>query len=192
MLALEDARGFLRDLVAAVAERYPDRSVPASVRQAIRTGRFPGEVHERIRSSVGYGGAASWEPVMETWLSDRLRLPGAISDAISATPPAPLPPALESTPDIPSADIPETPAGNRPRRPSGTTSATALQRARRLGRQATDDDLLEAIRELASSGVAITKYRVTKELPVGEKTAGRLIEAWSAERPSLHVAGSPS
>ena len=48
--------------------------------------------------------------------------------------------------------------------------------------------LLEAIRELSADGAAVTKYRVTKELPVGESRADRLLAAWHAERPSLSVA----
>jgi Protein of unknown function (DUF2637) len=182
MCAMEDARLHLRDLIEAIGEKYPRRPVPSAVRRVIATGRFPGEVSERIRDGLQYGGAATWEPSLESWLSDRLRLPAGISEAISAdavsTPPeAPPAPVQE-----PAQDAPQPPVRSAPRTPSQKAPVSAVQRARRKGgRKATDEEIRVAIRELAADVPELKKYRVMKELPVGDERAERLLAEVLAE-----------
>ena len=184
LLVTEDARLHCADVVTAARVKRPDLPVPLTVRRATRSGRFPADVSDAIRRSLGYGGATVWEPALEAWLASRLGLPETIAEVLSndrrevpaAAPPEPVTTTL---PEV----IPEAaePARQRP-------SANAVKRAQRAGRKATDELLLEAIRELSADGAAVTKYRVTKELPVGESRADRLLAAWHAERPSLSVA----
>lgn len=189
MLVTEDARLHCADVVTAARVRRPDLPVPLTVRRAMRSGRFPADVADAIKRSLGYGGATVWEPALETWLASRLGLPETIAEVLSndrrevapVTPPAVV---AEAPPEAIAAPLPE-PAGATPRRPS----LSAVKRAQRAGRRATDDLLLEAIRELAESGAAMTRYRVAKELPVGEPKADRLLAMWHAERPSFAVVG---
>lgn len=169
MLAMEDARLHLRDLVTAVAERYPDRSVPLVVRRAVRTGRFPGEVSERIKSSLDYGGATVWEPAMETWLSDRLRLPAGISDAISADrvsiAPEPVSLAHEALPPAAHEAAPVTPARARTRKP-----------ARPSPRRMSDDDLMTYVRDLFAEDPAPSLGAVRRATGTGPERARKLLE----------------
>ena len=182
MSAMEDARLHLRDLTEAIGEKYPGRPVPAAVRRVIASGRFPGEVSQRIRDGLDYGGAATWEPSLETWLSDRLRLPAGISEAISAEAPAPVPaPTQEAAQDAPQPPVQSAPR-KAPAAPSQKAPVSAVQRARRKGgRKATDDEIRDAIRELAADGPGLKKYRVMKELPVGDERAERLLAEVLAE-----------
>jgi Protein of unknown function (DUF2637) len=174
MLATEDARLHLRDLVAAVRERYPDRSVPLVVRRAVRTGRFPGEVTERIKTSLDYGGATVWEPAMETWLSDRLRLPAGISEAISAdrmsTPPDPAPAAHETQSPAPHEAPPVTPPRARARKP-----------AKPSPRRMSDDDLMTYVRDLFARDPAPSLGAVRRATGTGPERARKLLERGSDE-----------
>ena len=121
MCAMEDARLHVRDLTEAIGEKYPGRPVPSAVRRVIASGRFPGEVTERIKAGLDYGGAATWEPSLETWLSDRLRLPAGISEAISAEAPAPAPAAIQDA----AQDAPQPPAQSAPRKAPAAPSQKA-------------------------------------------------------------------
>ena len=185
MLVTEDARIHCADIVAAARVRRPDLPVPLTVRRAMRSGRFPADVSEAIKRSMGYGGATVWEPALETWLASRLGLPETIAEVLSndrREVPAAAPPAVApAVPPEAIAAAPPEPVPATRQRPS----ESAVKRARRLGRKAPDDLLIEAIRELAQSGSPVTRYRVVKELPVGEPKADRLLAAWQAERPNL-------
>jgi hypothetical protein len=189
--ALEEARLHARDLLRAAREADPRAGVPAALRRAVRTGRLPAPVTSAVDSGLQFGGASRWEPEVAAWVTSHLTLPDRLAARLAGERKAitePLPqPAPAAPPEViaegPAEATPE-PAQRAPRKPA----ASAVQRVRRLGRKATDEDLLEAIRELASSGVAITKYRVATDLPVGEARAGRLVDAWKAERPALAVA----
>jgi hypothetical protein len=196
MCAMEDARLHLRDLIEAIGEKYPRRPVPSAVRRVIATGRFPGEVSERIRDGLQYGGAATWEPSLESWLSDRLRLPAGISEAISADAMSTPPEAAPAPVQEPAQDAPQPPAQKAPRTPSRAPSqkapASAVQRARRKGgRKATDEEIRDAIRELAADVPELKKYRVMKELPVGDERAERLLAEVLAESAEGSVSELP-
>lgn len=91
MCALEDARLYLRDTVQAVQAKHSGLTVPLSVRKAMRSGRFPGSVADRIAASPE--AAAEWEPVMDSWLASRLGLAETISRALSNDSQAALPSA---------------------------------------------------------------------------------------------------
>jgi hypothetical protein len=183
MNAIEDARVYLRDTVAAVLARKPGLPVPLSVATAMRTGRFPADVRQAIEDGLTWGGAAHWEPVLDSWLSRRLGLSEALSEAISND--------LQTAPETVTQAAPELPAGDAPQTAPRKASATApqkppagaVQKARRKGgRKATDEDIREGIRELFADRGKVSKYLVMKELPVGDKTAGRLLAEVQAER----------
>lgn len=201
MCAMEDARVFLRDSVRAVRSRH-DVPVPLSVRRAIRTGRFPGEVSERIRSSLSYGGAATWEPSMESWLASRLGLSSTLSEALSndrqqptpdtsGAPPAAVPGVPAEIPaGAPSGSASEKPPGGAPQRAPRSarqgTARSAVEEATRIARKQGSrkvprDLLAEAVRELFGGGQPVTVYRITKTLPVGEATAKALLAEVQAQ-----------
>jgi hypothetical protein len=58
-----------------------------------------------------------------------------------------------------------------------------VRRVNRLGRKATDDDLLTAMREMAAEGRVPTKTRVKDELPVGDERAARLVVLYHQQQP---------
>jgi hypothetical protein len=86
-------------------------------------------------------------------------------------------------PEPPAEDAPQTAPRKASARAPQKPSAGAVQKARRKGgRKATDEDIREGIRELFADRGKVSKYLVMKELPVGDKTAGRLLAEVQAER----------
>ena len=196
--ALADARRYAIDLLRArlgLAWRF---RAPSLLRRQVTTGRLCDAVREDVTAKVDEGRTSGWEGAVREWVlgADGLNLAAqAAEDARRAhasitrqAPPAP-----------PAATLPEVPASVPPKAITGASpkpSVTAVQRVRRLGgRKATDEDILEAIRELFAAGSAVTKYRVVKELKgphggIAEPRAGKLLAQVQAEhpRPSLHLA----
>jgi hypothetical protein len=194
---LADARRHAVDLVRDRCGITWRLTAPRLLRRQITSGRFPHAVTTAVRESLKEFGP-SWEPAVGTWVADALavRVKAEVlaesarqditrraSEAIArAALPVPIEtPLAEPAEDAP-RDTPQKAPADAPQKPPGS----ALRRVRRLGgRKATDDDLREAIRELFTDGDAVTKYRVVKELPIGEKRADRLLAEVQTERPSL-------
>ena len=88
--------------------------------------------------------------------------------------PESVPEALEAPAEDPSEDTLQRPP------------VSAVKRVRKLGgRKATDEDMLDAMRELAEDGSPVTQTRVVRELPVGEGRARRLMVRWNDEHQYL-------
>lgn len=182
---LENARLHAADLLRAAAGSPDAPAIPAALRRAIRTGRLPAAVTSAVDSGMQFGGASRWEPEVASWVTSRLTLPDRLAAQLRDERKAIAAPLPEPAPATPPAAIPEVAAETSPepvRERRQRASASALQRARKAGRSATDELLLEAIAELAAGGTAVTKYRVVKELPVGEARADRLLGLHEAQR----------
>lgn len=197
---LADARQHAIDLVRDRCGIFWRFTAPRLLRRQITSGRFPHAVLAAVRDSLTEYGP-SWEPAVGTWIADGLAvrvkaetraetvhqdITRKASEALARQAP---PAAIEAPPagtvqDAPQ-DASQKASADAPQKPA----AGAVQRARRKGgRKVTDDDIRDGIRELYADGKPVTKYRVMKELPVGDERAGRLLTEVQAERPSLAVA----
>lgn len=184
-VALRDARQYAMDLLRArlgPAWRY---RCPSLLRRQVTTGRLCDAVRDDIREKVAAGRSGGWESVIRDWVlgpeglnlaaqaeEDARRVRESITGPIPVIAPEPLPVVSPAPPG-------STPAKTSPR----TVTASAVKRANRLGRKATDDDLLDAMREMAAEGRIPTKTRVKDELPVGDERAARLVAAYQREQP---------
>jgi hypothetical protein len=197
---LADARQHAIDLVRDRCGIFWRFTAPRLLRRQITSGRFPHAVMAAVRDSLKEYGQ-SWEPAVGTWIADGLAvrvkaetraetvhqdITRKAAEALARQAP---PAAVGAPPAEPIQDAPQ----DSPRTASADTSpkplAGAVQRARRKGgRKVTDDEVREAIRELYADGKPVTKYRVMKELPVGDDRAGRLLAEVQDERPPLAVA----
>ena len=182
MCALDDARIYLRDVVTAVTDRYPDRPVPLAVRRAVTSGRFPGDLSERIRTSLEYGGASLWEPDVDKWVASRMRLPETITEAISApipeVVPVPVPSAHGSTPETPVVTAHETPlvTGSRDRTKKPPKPAP---------RKMTDDELMPYVRDLLAAEPGASLGAVRRATGTGPERARKLLDRGKAEHPHI-------
>ena len=191
-VAMEDARLHAKDLLRAAAESDPPPAIPDALRRAVRSGRLPAPVVSAVDSGLAFGGPSQWEPAVASWVTSRLTLSDRLSAQLETTrrdiarESAPVP--VAAPPAEPARQAPAPPSRKAPAGTGQKPSAGAVQRAKRKGRKATDDDIREAIRELYSDGKPVTKYRVMDQLPVGDERAGRLLSEVQAERPPLAVA----
>jgi Protein of unknown function (DUF2637) len=143
------------------------RRLPVTLRWQLAEGKPPREVEDALAAR----GAETWQEPAARWVAGALRmLPRSVIQAPAGV-----------TPEVPASDPPEAPPEGAPATRQRSPEA-AVKRARRLGRKATDSDLLEAIAAMAADGIVVTRYRVVKDLPVGEVRADRLIAQWEAER----------
>jgi len=108
--------------------------------------------------------------------------------------PRPLPAVPATAPLTVSLEVPSESGPEALEAPAEDTSedtiqkppVSAVKRVRKLGgRKATDEDMLDAMRELAEDGSPVTKTRVVRELPVGEQRAGRLMVRWNNDHQYL-------
>jgi len=189
--ATADARRYAMDLLrdrAGLFWRWSPK-VPSLLRRQVLRGRLKASVVTAVKESLrDYG--VPWEGAVREWVlgPDGLNLSAQAevasqraAEAIRQE--APVVPAEHPT-AVPASATPGAPSRGGRQRPS----QSAVQRAQRLGRKAPEALLVEAVRELFASGAPVTKYRIAKELPVGDEKAGRLLAAVRAERPPLAVA----
>jgi hypothetical protein len=132
------------------------------------------------------GGSLLW--VLRLVLAPRSTLGGFRAWVLEEVRVAPGRRVLRPFPEVPAAAPPEVPAQNDPEAieappesPPQKAAVSAVKRVTRLGRKATDEDLLEAMRELAADSTPVTKTRIVRELPVGEPRAERLMARWNDE-----------
>lgn len=201
MNAIEDARVFLRDAVAAVRRKRPDLPVPLSVSRAMRTGRFPGEVRAAIEQGVKDGGAAHWEPVTAGWLTSRMGLTETLAEAISNPPriqgqtrsehqvpggPGEAPEGGSETPSRTQAETPsqtgsepdpQTRSERAPRKRRQTRSGYQLTAAQ--SRSMTTEDLASHVLALWEEKPGAGRDTVMSELHIGKPKA---VEAMAIAR----------
>jgi hypothetical protein len=194
--AVADARQYAIDLCRSRRGRLWRWRIPVLLRTQILTGRLPDEVRDAITEMLGEGRTSGWQAPVRAWVlgPDGLNLAAqAAEDArrahASITRQAPPPPSAAALPEVTAPAPPGAITAASPK-----SAATAIQKVRRAGgRKASDEDILEAIREMFADGSAVTKYRVVKELKgphggIAEPRAGRLLDVVRAERPQLHLA----
>jgi hypothetical protein len=185
-VALTDARQYAIDLLRARLGVLWRFRAPSLLRRQVVTGRLCDSVREDVKMKVSLGRGSGWEAPVREWVlgADGLNLGvqaerdarKAREDITRVASPASPSPVLEGT---------VVPAEGTPRKTSAKTpTVSAVKRVNRLGgRRATDDDLLDAMREMAAEGRTPTKTRVKDELPVGDERAGRLVAAYQREQP---------
>jgi hypothetical protein len=179
MNAIEDARVYLRDAVSAVRARRPDLPVPLSVRRAMRSGRFPGEVRAAIEEGLEDGGAAHWEPVTDAWLVRRLGLPEALSEAISND-------RLGTPESTPREVIQDTPGETAEDAPEKTPRGTSRKPSRAQVKKMTAEQLAPHVRALLPARGSMTLKEVMAEFHVGEPKAREALRIARMPRP-LHA-----
>jgi hypothetical protein len=194
---LEDARRFIAAIARAHFGKRWKAEAPCILLDRIRSGRLGDDVTRAATASVSADLTGGWEEAARAMVAkavtegdqlavsvraERRRI-GRQDDTQETAQDAPQPPA-QSAPRTPS------------RAPSQKAPVSAVQRARRKGgRKATDDDIRDAIRELAAEVPELKKYRVMKELPVGDERAERLLaevlaEGSVSELPRRHLAAA--
>lgn len=183
--AVADARQYAADLCRDRRGRMWRWRVPVLLRTQVLTGRLPDEVTQAITALLAEDRTSGWQAAVRGWVlgADGLalsvqadvssrRVTEDITGELPAVSPAPLPAP-------PAGAAPSPVPAPRP----GRVPVPAVRRAQRLGRKATDDDIMDAMREMAAEGREPTRTRVVKELPVGHERAGVLIARWKAEQP---------
>lgn len=190
MTALEDARLYAADVVTAARIRRPGLPVPLTVARAIRSGRFPGDVAERVRTALGYGGSSLWEPAVNEWLASRLGLPEAISDVLSNARREALPAAAETPAETPSPAVPE-PAS----RPAAETQPAPGPRPRpkltaKRSRGMSPDALVPWVSDLLDDDPAVSLNRVISELHVGRDKAAEALRLAKRNRTVVAIGAS--
>ena len=195
--AMADARQYAIDLCRSLrgpAWRY---RIPSLLRRQILAGRLADEVRSEVSLKVSMGRTSGWEETVRSWVLRELEI-GAQAEtdaqrvrqdiarrALPAPAETPSPEPAAITSGRPVQDALQKAPADAPQKPSGS----AVQKARRKGgRKVTDEEIRDAIRELFADGRPVTKYRVVKELPLGEPRAERLLAEVQAERPSLTIA----
>lgn len=137
----------------------------------------------RLRAGYGTDWRSKADRSVVWQLSAGIDVEGAAvttGKALPATSWAPVPAAVP----VAAPEASPEPRESTPRKvPAKTVTAPAVKRANKLGRKATDDDLLEAMREMASEGRTPSKTRVKDELPVGDERAARLMAEYQREMP---------
>lgn len=196
--AVADARQYAVDVCRSQRGRLWRWRVPVLLRTQILSGRLPDEVRETITAMLAEGRSSGWQAGIREWVlgPEGLNLTAqAATDARKARETI----TRQAPPQTPPAALPEVPAPAPPRAitaPSAKGAVTAVHKVRRLGgRKATDDEILDAIREMFADGSAVTKYRVVKELKgphggIAEPRAGRLLDQVRSERAPLHLANA--
>jgi hypothetical protein len=184
-VALADARQYAIDLLRARLGLLWRFRCPSLLRRQVTTGRLCDAVREDVRSKIAVGRTSGWESAVREWVlgADGLNLAvqaevasrKAAENITRVASPLPLSPALEGTVAPPVV----TPAKVSPK----TATTSAVKRVNKLGRRATDDDLLDAMREMAAEGRTPSKTRVKAELPVGDVRAGQLVALFEAQQP---------
>lgn len=194
--AMADALAHARDLVRERLGPAWRLRCPSLLRRQIRSRRATATVRQAAESAAKYGRHTELEDATGKWVAGGLAVRAkadvgaetARQDIARQAPPAPVQEAAQDAPQPPAQKAPRTSS----RAPSQKVPVSAVQRVRRKGgRKASDEEIREAIRELAAGVPGLKKYRVMKELPVGDERAERLLAEVLAESAEGSVSELP-
>lgn len=179
--AVADARQYAIDLCRSRRGRLWRWRIPVLLRTQILTGRLPDEVRDAITEMLGEGRTSGWQAPVREWVlgPDGLNLSVQAEVASRRAAQDITRTAPEPSPETAPAPL----AAPSPRRAPGTAPVSAIRRAQKLQRKATDEDILAAFREHAAEGHEPSVTWAKKALPVGVDRARRLLAEYQREQP---------
>ena len=177
--AVSDAIAHARDILRA-ADRWWRLRAPLMLRRQLRTRRLPAAVMDAISEGVMFGGAAKWEPAVESWITRSLALPEGVSaqlaaarEAASRSMPQPeLETSPEPAPELVSEPVPQP----RPKRVQEHAPKVALKLTAAKSRSMPPEQVAEHVSAMLEEHGDVSLNRVKADLSVGTEKAQRALE----------------